>query len=104
LEREALLVTPHLGETPHGDSGYKTPKPSAGNSLKKWTSEDWGYISGTSGRYLPKAIRDKLTPAQKKAENDRKGNKKGQNIPYTAATQKLFADATASAAKKPAKK
>ena len=35
-------------------------------SLKKWTGQKWGY-TGKKGksRYLPKAVRDSLTPAQK---------------------------------------
>lgn len=37
-------------------------------SLKKWTRQKWGY-TGKKGksRYLPKAVRDSLTPAQKAA-------------------------------------
>ena len=49
-------------------------------SLKKWTSEKWDYISkgdkkkpkSKRGRYLPKSVRQSLTPSQKAAENKRK--------------------------------
>jgi hypothetical protein len=53
------------------------------NSLTKWSEEDWGYIKGKSGRYLPKAVRDHLTPAEKKRENALKGDKKGKRVPYS---------------------
>ena len=43
-------------------------------SLTKWTKQKWDYISKADkkkpkskrGRYLPKSVRDKMTPAQKK--------------------------------------
>ena len=49
-------------------------------SLKKWTKQDWGYITkGDSkkprkkrGRYLPKSVRAKLTKSQKAYENRKK--------------------------------
>jgi hypothetical protein len=49
-------------------------------SLKKWTSQKWGYVTkgdkkkpkSKRGRYLPKSVRDSLTPAQKAAENRKK--------------------------------
>ena len=49
-------------------------------SLKRWTSEDWGYISKSDkkkpkskrGRYLPKSVRAKLTKGQKAYENRKK--------------------------------
>lgn len=68
----------------HGDSGYSTPKPGKGNSLRKWTDEEWGYIDDKKGnRYLPKAVRDGLTPAQKRTENRRKKGKLGERVPYS---------------------
>jgi hypothetical protein len=53
-------------------------------SLRSWTKQDWGTKSGkksseTGERYLPKAARDALTPAEyaattrKKREDTRKG-------------------------------
>ena len=53
-------------------------------SLRSWTEQDWGTKSGkksseTGERYLPKAARDALTPAEyaatsrKKREDTRKG-------------------------------
>jgi|TARA_R100000084_G_C4641197_1_gene143947 hypothetical protein len=57
-------------------------------SLKKWTSQKWDYVSkgdkkkpkSKRGRYLPKSVRQSLTPAQKAAENrkKRKATKKGK--------------------------
>ena len=49
-------------------------------SLKKWTDEDWGYVTkkdekkpkSKRGRYLPKRDRDSLTPSQKAATNRKK--------------------------------
>lgn len=48
--------------------GYKGEKES-GNSLSKWTREEWGTKSGkpslkTGERYLPKAARESLTPQE----------------------------------------
>lgn len=36
-------------------------------NLAKWTREDWGYVSEGSKRYLPKPVRDTLSPAEKAA-------------------------------------
>ncbi len=49
-------------------------------SLKKWTSQKWDYVSSRDkkkpkskrGRYLPKSVRDSLTPSQKAYENRKK--------------------------------
>ena len=49
-------------------------------SLKKWTDEKWRYVTkkdekkpkSKRGRYLPKRVRDSLTPAQKAATNRKK--------------------------------
>lgn len=67
----------------------KTPQ----KNLKKWTAEEWGTKSGkqstqgskaTGERYLPKAARDALTPAQYAATTraKRKGTAQGkQHVP-----------------------
>ena len=57
-------------------------------SLKKWTKQDWGYITkGDSkkprrkrGRYLPASVRKKMTSAQKAYENrkKRRANRRGK--------------------------
>ena len=57
-------------------------------SLKSWTKQDWDYVSPSDkkkpkskrGRYLPKSVRAKLTPAQKAYENRKKraASKKGK--------------------------
>ena len=68
-------------------------------SLKNWTKEDWGYVSkgdekkprAKRGRYLPKKVRESLTPAQKAAENKKKraASKKGkQHASYGKAVRK----------------
>ena len=49
-------------------------------SLKKWTDEDWGYVTkkdekkpkSKRGRYLPKRVQQSLTPGQKAATNRKK--------------------------------
>tara|TARA_R110002020_G_scaffold246508_2_gene460338 strand:+ start:178 stop:429 length:252 start_codon:yes stop_codon:yes gene_type:complete len=49
-------------------------------SLKKWTNEDWGYVTkgdgkkpkSKRGRYLPKRVRSGLTKSQKAATNRKK--------------------------------
>ena len=71
-------------------------------SLKKWTKEDWGYISkGDSkkprrkrGRYLPKSVRQGLTKAQKAYENrkKRKASAKGkQRASYSKSVRRKVA-------------
>ena len=57
-------------------------------SLKTWTKQDWGYINpkdakkprAKRGRYLPKNVRESLTPYQKAQENKkkRKASKRGK--------------------------
>ena len=58
-------------------------------SLRSWTKQDWGTKSGkksseTGERYLPKAARESLTPAEyaattrKKREDTRKGKQHSQ--------------------------
>ena len=67
---------------------YSTPKDPM-NSLAKWTKEDWGYVGDKPGnRYLPRAIRNKLTPAEARATNlqKKKATAKGkQRAPYSKA-------------------
>tara|TARA_R100000278_G_scaffold123240_2_gene112191 strand:- start:161 stop:406 length:246 start_codon:yes stop_codon:yes gene_type:complete len=49
-------------------------------SLKKWTKQDWGYLTkgdekkprSKRGRYLPKSVRKSMTKGQKAYENRRK--------------------------------
>tara|TARA_R100001463_G_scaffold9348_2_gene28049 strand:+ start:455 stop:700 length:246 start_codon:yes stop_codon:yes gene_type:complete len=49
-------------------------------SLKKWTKQKWDYVSkkdknkpkSKRGRYLPKSVRDSLSPSQKAYENRKK--------------------------------
>lgn len=58
---------------------------SSKNKLTQWTQEDWGYVLGDrKGRYLPKKVRAKLTPSQKKATNKKKREVgKGKRAPYS---------------------
>lgn len=55
------------------------------NPLVKWTKEDWDYINPNlkRGRYLPKKVREKLPKNLKISENLKKGERKGENIPYS---------------------
>ena len=49
-------------------------------SLKKWTKQDWGYVSKGDakkprrkrGRYLPASVRKGMTASQKAYENRKK--------------------------------
>jgi lipopolysaccharide export LptBFGC system permease protein LptF len=52
-------------------------------SLHKWTREDWGYINKPGDRYLPKKVRDSLTPQEKLLENSKKQGKLGKRIGYS---------------------
>jgi hypothetical protein len=55
------------------------------NSLKKWEREQWGYIDGDpSGRYLPAAVRKKLTTREKQREKRLKRGRVGTVVPYSA--------------------
>ena len=71
-------------------------------SLKQWTKEDWGTSSGkksseTGERYLPKAARESLTPAQRAAGNKKKreATAKGkQRASYTEAEKAAFLKTT----------
>ncbi len=56
------------------------------NSLTKWSREQWDYITPgkKSGRYLPRVVREHLTPAEKKLENRLKGRQFGKNVKYSA--------------------
>jgi hypothetical protein len=55
-------------------------------SMHKWTKEDWGYVSKSRkkhyGRYLPKIVRDNLSPSEKKRTNLSKGIRRGKWVPY----------------------
>ena len=64
-------------------------------SLRNWEKQDWGTKSGkksseTGERYLPKAARDALTPAEyaattrKKREDTRKGKQFSRQSKKTA--------------------
>jgi len=68
-------------------------------SLKKWTSQKWDYLSKGDkdkprkkrGRYLPKSVRESLTPAQRAYENrkKRKASKSGkQRASYSKSVRK----------------
>ena len=77
---------------------YKKPQ----KSLKQWTKEDWGTSSGkksseTGERYLPKAARESLTPAQRASGNKKKreATAKGkQRASYTEAEKAAFLKST----------
>jgi hypothetical protein len=60
--------------------GYRTRKPAArDNALRRWTAEDWGY-AGRAGasRYLPRAVRERLTPSERRRTNRTKRAAAGQ--------------------------
>ena len=61
---------------------YLSPKPKT-NPLIQWTKEDWGYITPKSKRYLPKSVREELTPSEKRKETMLKGDRLGEYVPYS---------------------
>lgn len=66
-------------------AGGKFKGSQANTSLAKWTQEKWQYYppGQTSGRYLPKAVWDQLTPKQVKETNKNKRQAgKGKKVPY----------------------
>ncbi len=81
-----LLATEYKKEG--GD--YKEGKPSKGQKhLQSWTEEKWKTADGkpaargkTTARYLPKEAWDKLSPAEKKAtdEKKKKGSRTGKQF------------------------
>lgn len=88
--------------------GYSGAKSNSQRSLSKWTSEKWTTSDGkpakrsdgkggsTTTRYLPEKAWDKLTPAQKKATNEKKkaGDAKGkQFVANTSKAKKVGKDA-----------
>lgn len=95
--RKAQLVA---AEYEKAGGGYKGAKSGAQKSLSKWTREDWGTGSGkpsakTGERYLPKAAREALTPAELGATNRAKRE--------ATAAGKQFSKQPAKIAKKTAK-
>lgn len=69
--------------------GYRGKK-STSNSLTKWSREQWGYVGGSKGRYLPLVVRKHMSSRAKVEENRRKGSKRGQWVPYGKETTKLM--------------
>lgn len=66
-------------------------------SIVDWGNADWGYTGKKGSRYLPKAARESLTPAQKAAGNakKRKATAAGKTrAKYTEAERKAFLRAT----------
>ena len=95
--RKAQLVA---AEYEKAGGGYRGGKSGAQKSLSKWTREDWGTGSGkpsakTGERYLPKAAREALTPAELGATNRAKRE--------ATAAGKQFSKQPAKIAKKTAK-
>lgn len=86
--RKAQLATQRYKKS---GGGYSGPKTEAQKSLSKWSDEDWGTKSGkpstqgpkaTGERYLPKAARQALTPAEYSATSKakREGTKAGKQF------------------------
>ena len=74
--RKAQIATARYKKAGGGYRGKK----SSSNKLSKWSKQKWDYVSkgdkkkpkSKRGRYLPKSVRQSLTPSQKAAENRRK--------------------------------
>jgi hypothetical protein len=87
--RKAQRAVSIYKEKGGGYVGKKSPK----NSLSKWSSEKWGYINDTKksksrkskkyGRYLPLEVRKKLSPSEKRTENNLKNKRYGEWVPYS---------------------
>jgi hypothetical protein len=76
--------------------GYKGAKKSC-NSLVKWTREDWGYITPNHkkyGRYLPRKVREQLSPRERQIENRKKSLKHGVRVPYSKSVSKKVSKVT----------
>ena len=61
----------------------KGGKAESQRSLDQWTGEEWDNVSGKKGdRYLPKKVREGMTPGQKAAENRKKrqATKSGKQV------------------------
>lgn len=59
-------------------------------SLKNWSVQDWDNVSGKKGdRYLPKSVRESLTPAQKSSENKKKREATRKGKPSAKYTKEL---------------
>lgn len=72
--------------------GYRGVKKSC-NSLTRWTKEEWDYITPNNkkyGRYLPREVRERLSPREKQIENKLKGTKRGMHIPYSKSVLEKF--------------
>ena len=78
--------------------GYCGPKTAAQKSMRKWTKERWTTATGKKAcrkvkgkivcdRYLPKAVWDKLTPAQRKATRAKKLKSSRQFVANTPAVR-----------------
>jgi hypothetical protein len=60
--------------------GRYSGKKSSSNKLKKWGDQKWDYVSkgdkkkpkSKRGRYLPKSVRESLSPAEKASTNRKK--------------------------------
>ena len=84
--RKAQIATQRYKSSGGGYRGS-----AGGNSLKKWTKQDWGTKSGknsvqgsnaTGERYLPKKTRDHMSDKKYKATSDKKrrDSKKGKQF------------------------
>jgi len=75
IAQQAVLLYKKRGGT------YSKSVPKSKTDLKKWTDEDWKYVSKDSKRYLPKKVIDSLTPKEKKEASESK-KKLGKNYKY----------------------
>jgi hypothetical protein len=94
-----------------GDTGYRTKKPGAGNTLAKWTKEDWGYVEGKPSAKSKPAAKGKPSAKSKPAAKGKpaaNGNPAAKSKPATkgkpAAKSKPAANGNPAAKSKPATK
>ncbi|MFC4453200.1 hypothetical protein [Deinococcus sonorensis] len=78
--------------------GYHGAKDEAAHHLDRWTEQDWQTEDGKGKaedshhmhRYLPKAVWDRLTDAQKREAEESKARAKGQHVEWPEAVRRAM--------------
>ena len=61
--------------------------------MVEWNNEKWTNLTTEGGRYAPQAVKDSLTPEQRRYESKKKraGTRKGkQNVPRGKTAKKVY--------------
>lgn len=65
----------------------------AQKDMVEWNNEKWTNLTTEGGRYAPQAVKDSLTPEQRRYESKKKreGTRKGkQNVPRGKTAKKVY--------------